>query len=74
MHPTQVLPAYPSAPEPTIPTDEQPREHDPSGPMVYVDAICPRCEQRGLRLPPPDGSAVGPVCAHCGSPLQMGDF
>jgi hypothetical protein len=41
--------------------------------MVYLDAICPQCEQRGLRLPLPDGSEVAAVCPHCGSPMKMSD-
>ena len=73
MQPPQLLPTPLGDSPATDEAAEQPARPDPAGPMVYVDAICPQCEQRGLRLPWPDGRAVAPVCPHCGSPVQMGD-
>jgi hypothetical protein len=39
-----------------------------------LDAICPQCDQRGLRLPQPNGMPIALVCPHCGAPVTMGDF
>jgi hypothetical protein len=71
MHPVPLSPAPESAPEES-PFNAQQPQRDATGPVIYVDALCPRCDQRGLRLPRSDGSS-GPVCPHCGSPVPMSD-
>lgn len=66
MYPVRVPPASRFV-RATMPAPKRPAREAPPRASAFLDAVCPRCDQRGLDLvPSPHGQAVA-VCVHCGT-------